>query len=117
RTAELRQKGFANRRLGPVQMTTDTAVRVTRMVVQDKSTTSSLTTPSTLDRLLISPQHSLVPLEQVPYVDYPELRINEHESTEMPFRYVKDDQGKPIMPEGMVELIKQDADKSVNDLL
>lgn len=37
RTSELRQKGYAGRRLGPKQMTTDTAVRVTRMVVQDKS--------------------------------------------------------------------------------
>ena len=37
RTSELRKKGFAGRRLGPVQMTTDTAVRVTRMVVQDGS--------------------------------------------------------------------------------
>ncbi|KAI5296606.1 hypothetical protein KEM52_005903 [Ascosphaera acerosa] len=94
RTGELREKGFANRRLGPVQMTTDTAVRVTRMVVQDK-----------------------IPLDKVPHVDYPELRINQHESTEMPFRYVKDSQGKPIMPEGMVELIMADADKSVDDLL
>jgi ribosome biogenesis SPOUT family RNA methylase Rps3 len=37
RTSELRQKGYAGRRLGPKQMTTDTAVRVTRMVVQDRS--------------------------------------------------------------------------------
>lgn len=37
RTSELRKKGFEGRRLGPKQMTTDTAVRVTRMVVQDKS--------------------------------------------------------------------------------
>lgn len=36
RTSELRAKGYPGRRLGPVQMTTDTAVRVTRMVVQDK---------------------------------------------------------------------------------
>jgi carboxypeptidase D len=36
RTSELRKKGFEGRRLGPVQMTTDTAVRVTRMVVQEK---------------------------------------------------------------------------------
>ncbi|KAI5288399.1 Cell death protease [Ascosphaera aggregata] len=43
-----------------------------------------------------------VPLENVPYVDYPELRINEHESTEMPFRYVKNDKGEPIMPEYLV---------------
>ena len=35
RTAELRKYGFEGRRLGPVQMTTDTAVRVTRIVVED----------------------------------------------------------------------------------
>lgn len=40
RTSELRKKGYQGRRLGPVQMTTDTAVRVTRIVVQDKGTTS-----------------------------------------------------------------------------
>lgn len=37
RTSELRKKGFEGRRLGPVQMTTDTAVRVTRIVVEQKS--------------------------------------------------------------------------------
>ena len=36
RTSELRKKGFQGRRLGPVQMTTDTAVRVTREVVWTK---------------------------------------------------------------------------------
>lgn len=36
RTSELRKKGYAARRLGPKQMTTDTAVRVTRIVTQDK---------------------------------------------------------------------------------
>ncbi len=38
RTSELRKKGFEGRRLGPKQMTTDTAVRVTRIVTQEKST-------------------------------------------------------------------------------
>jgi len=37
RTSELRKKGFTGRRLGPKQMTTDTAVRVTRMVVLGQS--------------------------------------------------------------------------------
>ena len=37
RTSELRKKGYEGRRLGPVQMTTDTAVRVTRICVQDRS--------------------------------------------------------------------------------
>ncbi|KAK4229662.1 hypothetical protein QBC38DRAFT_508089 [Podospora fimiseda] len=76
RTSELRKKGFEGRRLGPMQMTTDTAVRVTRMVVQGK-----------------------VPLDKIEYVNEPELVFNEHESTQMPFRYVKGGDGNPIMPE------------------
>lgn len=94
RTSELRKKGFEGRRLGPVQMTTDTAVRVTRIVVEQK-----------------------IPVAEVPYLDFPELKFNEHESTQMPFRYVKGEDGKPIMPEGMVELIKKDADKAIDDLM
>ncbi|KAG6040669.1 hypothetical protein E4U41_007448 [Claviceps citrina] len=93
RTSELRKKGFEGRRLGPKQMTTDTAVRVTRMVVQDG-----------------------IPLDKVPHIDFPELKFNEHESTQMPFRYVTDKEGHPIMPEGMRELIQKDADKAVDDL-
>ncbi|EMR66302.1 putative duf431 domain-containing protein [Eutypa lata UCREL1] len=93
RTSELRKKGYAGRRLGPVQMTTDTAVRVTRMVIEEQYT-----------------------LTTVPYLDFPELKFNEHESTQMPFRYVKGSDRKPIMPEGMVDLIKKDADKSIDDL-
>ncbi|KAL4946203.1 hypothetical protein BDV06DRAFT_182951 [Aspergillus oleicola] len=93
RTSELRKKGYEGRRLGPVQMTTDTAVRVTRMVVHDR-----------------------VPLEEIQYVDHPEIVINDHERTEMPFRYVKDSNGEPIMPKGMVELIKKDADQGIEDL-
>ncbi|KAG9237547.1 SAM-dependent RNA methyltransferase [Amylocarpus encephaloides] len=93
RTSELRKKGYENRRLGPKQMTTDTAVRVTRIIVQDK-----------------------VPLDKISYVDCPELRINKNESTEMPFRYVKGENGEPIMPEGMVDLIKKDSEKGFGDL-
>ena len=40
----------------------------------------------------------LVELDEIPYIDFPELKIDEHESTEMPFRYVRDDEGNPIMP-------------------
>ncbi|KAF2184468.1 DUF431-domain-containing protein [Zopfia rhizophila CBS 207.26] len=94
RTSELRKKGYQGRRLGPVQMTTDTAVRVTRIVVQDR-----------------------VPVDKIPYIDHPELRINKNESTEMPFRYVKGSDGQPIMPQGMVDLIKKDSEKGLGDLL
>ncbi|KAF2833598.1 DUF431-domain-containing protein [Ophiobolus disseminans] len=94
RTSELRKKGYQGRRLGPVQMTTDTAVRVTRIVVQDR-----------------------VPVEKISFIDNPELKINKNESTQMPFRYVKGDDGRPIMPEGMVDLIIRDSEKSLDDLL
>ena len=42
RTGELRKLGFPGRRLGAEQMTTDTAARVTRLVVQEKSMPASL---------------------------------------------------------------------------
>jgi ribosome biogenesis SPOUT family RNA methylase Rps3 len=38
-------------------------------------------------------------LETIPYLDFPNLKFNEHESTEMPFRYVKGTDEKPVMPE------------------
>ncbi|KAF2266718.1 DUF431-domain-containing protein [Lojkania enalia] len=94
RTSELRKKGYQGRRLGPLQMTTDTAVRVTRMVVQDK-----------------------IAVDKVPYIDHPELKISKNESTQMPFRYVQGKDGQPIMPEGMVDLIKKDSEKGLGDLL
>lgn len=38
-------------------------------------------------------------LADIEYVDYPELKFNKHESTEMPFRYVVEPgTTKPIMP-------------------
>ncbi len=74
-------------------MTTDTAVRVTRTVIQQKGN-------------MIRNLHArfgvltrfVVALNDIPYIDYPELRIDEHESTEMPFRYIKNSDGTPIMP-------------------
>lgn len=93
RTSELRKKGFHGRCLGSKQMTTDTAVRVSRTVILDQKR-----------------------LNEIPYVDFPELQIDDHESTEMPFRYIIDKQGNPVMPQGMIELIKADADKAFDDL-
>lgn len=93
RTGDLRKLGFAGRNLGDVQMTTDTAVRVTQKVLNGTH------------------------LVDLPFVDFPELRFNEHESTEMPFRYLIDSKGEPIMPEGMRDLIQQDSEKTLDDLL
>ena len=81
-----------------------------------------------------------MPLDEILYVDYPELPIDEHESTEMPFRYLKDADGLPVMPkvmkgpsdflnsvsqdaltdrllQGMIDLIKKDSEKGFGDLL
>ncbi|SAM04234.1 hypothetical protein [Absidia glauca] len=103
RTKELRKLGFAGRRLGPVQMTTDTALNVTRRVVEDR-----------------------VPLNEVPYIDHPEIHFSKHESVTMPFRYIaelktikkKDGEEKvvkkPLMPPGMLELIKKDNEMSLD---
>lgn len=46
-----------------------------------------------------------VPLDKIRYVDHPEIKIDEHESTEMPFRYVVDAAGEPIFPEVSALLI------------
>ncbi|ODQ63995.1 DUF431-domain-containing protein [Nadsonia fulvescens var. elongata DSM 6958] len=94
RTGELRKYGFPGRRLGKMQMTTDTAVRVTQLVVEGQNK-----------------------LDGINYIDYPEFRFNKMESTEMPFRYVLDAEGKPILPEGMLDLIKHDSEKSLDDML
>lgn len=95
RTGILRRKyGFAGRRLGALQMTTDTAIRTTQVIVQKKTR-----------------------FEDIKFIDYPEIRYNKYESTEMPFRYIIDENGIPILPEGMLKLIEHDAEQSIDDLL
>ena len=102
RTAELRVKGFGGRRLGKEQLTTDTAARVTRIVVQEKS---ELSCPVLVFFFFLSDQNNLltcadeVPLAEVPYVDRPSIQVSASESVEMPFKYVKGKDGKAIMPE------------------
>lgn len=89
RTGELRAFGFPGRHLGPVQMTTDTAVAVTKRIVEDG-----------------------MRMEEIEFLDRPELKYRRGESVEMPFRYIKGKDGEPIMPEGMRELIGKDLDRS-----
>ncbi|ODV78930.1 DUF431-domain-containing protein [Suhomyces tanzawaensis NRRL Y-17324] len=94
RTGILRRKyGFAGRRLGELQMTTDTAIRTTQRIIETK-------------------QH----FKDIEFLDYPEIRYSKYESTEMPFRYIVKN-GEPVMPEGMLELIKKDGEQSIDDLI
>lgn len=89
RTAELRLCGFPSRHLGPIQMTTDTALAVTKRIVQDG--------------------HSL---HDLPWVVRPELVFGPREKVEMPFRYLAHPDGSPVMPDGMKELIRKDLDRA-----
>ncbi|KAH9972513.1 DUF431-domain-containing protein [Russula compacta] len=91
RTAELRVLGFPTRHLGPVQMTTDTALGVTKRVVVDR-----------------------VSLEDIPYVDYPTIQLNARESIEMPFRYMvaPGTKDEPLLPPGMKAHLYADLDQS-----
>ena len=68
----------------------------------------------------------LVPLDQVPYIDGPEVFFSKHESVNMPFRYIAETKEittksgekktirKPIMPPGMLELLKKDSEQSLD---
>jgi ribosome biogenesis SPOUT family RNA methylase Rps3 len=106
RTAELRVKGFGGRRLGKEQLTTDTAARVTRIVVQEKSELYCFF-PNLVSRIgegfANKCETKKVPLAQVPYVDRPTIQVSASESVEMPFKYVKGKDGKAIMPEVRVQ--------------
>ncbi|SCV02748.1 LAMI_0H02630g1_1 [Lachancea mirantina] len=82
------------KRLGDKQMTTDTAIRTTQLIIEGQ-----------------------IPFEKIKFIDYPEFRFSKNEATEMPFRYVLDAQGRPILPEGMLDLIKKDSEQSLDDIL
>ncbi|VEU21554.1 DEKNAAC102369 [Brettanomyces naardenensis] len=91
RTGELREKlQCPGRRLGDLQMSTDTAVRTTKIILDGTA------------------------LEKINFIDYPEIRFSKHEAIEMPFRYVVEG-GKPILPEGMLGLLKRDSERSLDD--
>ncbi|CUS23754.1 LAQU0S11e03532g1_1 [Lachancea quebecensis] len=85
---------LVGKRLGDKQMTTDTAIRTTQIIIERQTR-----------------------FEDIKFIDYPEFRFNKNEATEMPFRYVLNGEGKPILPEGMLELIKKDSEQSLDDLL
>lgn len=109
RTAELRRLGFGQRRhLGPMQMTTDTAVLVSKKVLEDG-----------LD------------LSEIPWIDEPEIGEgtaaadaggdDEAGMTDcvcmQGFRYVgrrgADGSWEPTLPKGMRELLVKDADADI----
>ena len=96
KTAIVRNLGFdQNRRhLGELQMTTDTAVLVTNIVLR---------------------QHKQ--LADIPFIDHPEIGIDSSECTVMEgFRYVEKN-GKPVIPEGMAQLLADSMDYDLTEEL
>lgn len=94
RTSVLRVKGFPTRSLGSLQMTTDTAVRVTKMILIDRR-----------------------PFATIPFCDRPEFAMPEStEKLVMNFRYVKGDDGEALICPKVLELLKKDFDFNLESL-
>ncbi|TIB79629.1 hypothetical protein E3Q23_00014 [Wallemia mellicola] len=89
RTKELRKYGFPGRHLGARQMSTDTALGTTKRVIVDKKK-----------------------LGEIDFIDDPTIVFTAQESVDMPYRYLNDGTGKPLMAPGMLEHIRKDLDKS-----
>lgn len=71
------------RNLGTMQMSTDTAVLVAKMIIEDK-----------------------IPFENIDFQDELEIELEPNESIQLPYRYVKQD-GKVVLPEGFMRFIKE----------
>lgn len=94
RTSVLRVKGFPTRSLGSMQMTTDTAVRVSKMILVDG-----------------------MAFESIPFVDRPEFPVaGETEKLVMNFRYVKGEDGEALICPQVLELLKEDFDFNLESL-
>lgn len=107
RTASLRQLGFPGRHLGSVQMSTDTAVGVTKRVVEDGA------------RLGLAELAGAAGADgdgdgvrALAFLDSPTLEFGRGESVELPYRYLDRGGGAPLMPPGMRELIYRDFNRS-----
>lgn len=95
RTSVLRVKGFPTRSLGSMQMTTDTAVRVSKMILVDGMT-----------------------FESIEFIDRPEFEVDKEsgEKLVMNFRYVKGEDGRPLICPEVLELLKEDFDFNFESL-
>lgn len=85
RTAVLRQHGYHSRHLGNMQMSTDTAAICTKMIALDQ-----------------------IPFDSIPFLDRPEIEVSPQERVIMNFRYIRGNNGSPIMAPGVLELIKSE---------
>jgi ribosome biogenesis SPOUT family RNA methylase Rps3 len=91
RTSQLRREGVECVHLGPVQMTADTAMIVSHLILDQKKKMSDFQ-----------------------FSDRPSLKIGKKQFVDMPFRYLVGDDGV-LLPDGMLDLLKQDFCLSAGD--
>ena len=82
RTGVLRRMGFETRSLGPIQMTTDTAVLVSQLIVEG------------------------TPIDKIKFIDSPQVRLGKKEEVTLPFRFIEENK-RPKIAEGILELIRE----------
>lgn len=77
----------------------------------------------------------IVPLDQIPFIDHPEIKLRKKETVTMPFRYIalpskaatstsedgsetkktkKAKKPEPLLPPGMIELLIKDNDEAID---
>lgn len=89
RTKQLRDCNFPMRHLGPIQMPTNTALNVVKLIIEDSQL-----------------------FEDLKFVDHPEIAIRSEECEEIiemeGFRYLADSNGKPIIEPDLMPLLAKD---------
>ncbi|KNC87180.1 hypothetical protein SARC_00708 [Sphaeroforma arctica JP610] len=85
RTGCLRTHGFTTRVLGNRQMSTDTAVLVCKTILEDGKK-----------------------LSEIEFIDDIELKTGEKDSTLLPYRYVATSEHKPLLADGLIEILRDD---------
>lgn len=76
---------FPKRNLGNKQMSTDTAVKVAKLIVDGKK------------------------LGEIKFIDEPEIELADGESVELPYCYLSKE-GKPLIPKKIIEIMKRDGE-------
>ncbi|PJF17190.1 hypothetical protein PSACC_02984 [Paramicrosporidium saccamoebae] len=82
-----RKLGFPTRNLGTVQMTTDTAVKTTKRIVEDG-----------------------IPFSSLEFIDRPEISASANEKLILNFRFLADAHGAPMIAPGIKDLLLAEDD-------
>jgi ribosome biogenesis SPOUT family RNA methylase Rps3 len=91
RTKILRNMGFPTRNLGSIQMTTDTAIKTTHLIINRGT-----------------------PFSELNFIDRPTIKASLHESLILNFRFFADDQGNPQIAKGITDLLLMENEEQFN---